>query len=181
MTPTDDLPQSVVPDGLNRTALSDFEDSRLAYLKERQSSCQSYNSEMSKWILGSLFLLNAGPFAGLSKENAIYNLALARNAQYFVAALALALTCGFMAWLNTGMREAAFGFEVGQLLAPDGTTSKMDAYRIRSLFFVRFGFAAALVTGFGSLISFTLGAYNLANGFRFCMDAANAHQSVCHR
>lgn len=165
MTSTDDL-SSQGPD-YRPAALSKLDESRLNYLKERQGSCQTYNSEMAKWILASLFLLNAGPFAALTKENSAYNTALAENAQYFVAALALALTCGFMAWLNTGTREAAIGYEVQQMFAPNqAIVSENEKRKNLSLTVVRVAFAAAVVTGFGSLASFSLGAFHLANALQ---------------
>src|ERR1700733_5448211 len=75
---------------------------------------------MSKWILASLIFINSGPFLMISKDASDYNTYLLQSASYFIVGIALAVLCGFLAWLNSGMRELLANFEVKNLRAdPD--------------------------------------------------------------
>jgi hypothetical protein len=94
------------------------EERSLEYHKARQLALQGYNAEMSKWI---------PRFAHRSERRAVrlplegepdaLNL-LKPVAAWFVVGLALAVLCGFLAWLNTGMREADAGYTIRRLLDP---------------------------------------------------------------
>lgn len=141
-------------------ALSEREAQILDYHLARQNAAQAYNGDMAKWILASLILVNGGPFLLLSKEVAGYALALKSASCWFVAGLALAVLCGFLAWLNTGMREAVGGYTVKRLLAGgDQPVSKAEALSERV---VQASYLFSILTGFGSLGTFLVGAFTLS-------------------
>jgi hypothetical protein len=140
------------------------------YWAERQSSAQKYNLDMSKWILASLFLLNGAPFTLVAKDG-FNGLANAQSSQtikaaafLFATGLALAVICGFCAWLNTGMRELDSGLAIQALKDADDTCKPpliKPAHRIEMI--VASAFVAAVVTGFGSLGCFLFGAFRLTS------------------
>ena len=97
-------------------AQNDMRAEILKYRLKRQNAAQSYNGEMSKWILGSLIVANGAPFPLASNDLLDLTWALSVDAGHFSVAIALAIVCGFFAWLNTGMREAVSGYEVERIL-----------------------------------------------------------------
>lgn len=134
------------------------------YHLARQNAAQAYNADMAKWILASLILINGGPFLLLSKDIKNYAVALQAAAGWFVAGLALAVLCGFLAWLNTGMREAVGGYTVKRLIADNGATP--GRAEIVSGRVVAVSYLFSILTGFGALATFLIGAFTLAAVFR---------------
>ena len=140
----------------------------LKYRLERQNASQSYNSEMSKWILGSLIAVNGAPFLLLSKDLPELAKIVAQDAWYFTLAIALAILCGFCAWLNTGMREAVSGYQVERLiseLSPIESVSHNSVGERTSALLVRLAYTGALITGFGSLAMFLWGGWALSSHY----------------
>lgn len=147
----------------------DMQTEILRYRLERQKSAQSYNGEMAKWILASLILVNGAPFFLASKDVPGLAKAVIDQACYFTPAIALAILCGFSAWLNTGMREAVYGYQVTRQIdeadAPPGTKVPATKAELISGKLVKVGYAASLLTGFGSLALFLVGALSLSRAY----------------
>jgi hypothetical protein len=141
-----------------------FSSERLNYLLSRQNAAQSYNGEMSKWILASLVFINSGPFLIISKDAPSYSDRLLHSASCFIVGIALAVLCGFLAWVNTGMRELLGGFEVRQLLAGGRSPKRHEKSRgeLIAESVVPLSYIGSVLTGFGSLLIFLIGAFKLA-------------------
>jgi hypothetical protein len=137
---------------------------RLNYLLSRQNAAQNYNAEMSKWILASLIFINSGPFLMIAKDAPNYSKYLSQSASYFIVGMTLAVLCGFLAWLNTGMREALGSFEVMRLLAEPNSSGRHDMSRgeLITATVVRFSYLCSILVGFGSLLMFLIGALELS-------------------
>jgi len=133
------------------------------YHLARQNAAQTYNADMAKWILASLILINGGPFLLLTKETRNYAVALQAAAGWFVVGLALAVLCGFLAWLNTGMREAVGGYIVKRLIA--GRDTPQSRAEIASAQVVNVSYLFSILTGFGALATFLVGAFTLARAY----------------
>jgi hypothetical protein len=147
-------------DGPSAVREADLIDYHLA----RQNAAQAYNADMAKWILASLILINGGPFLLLSKDLPTgYVVALQDAAPWFVTGLALAVLCGFLAWLNTGMREAVGGYVVKRLIA--GRDVPQSRAEIVSGQVVKASYLFSILTGFGSLATFLVGALTLASSY----------------
>lgn len=142
----------------------------LAYLQARQTTAQSYNLDMSKWILASLLAVNGGPFVLLSKDGYAAIQPLAGSLASFAIGLALAVICGFSAWFNTGMREIEAGrairrrfestFDDGDDKEPSSTALSDPALgRV-----IVASYVFAVISGFGSLGLFIAGALQLTSG-----------------
>jgi hypothetical protein len=135
---------------------------RLNYQLSRQNAAQSYNAEMSKWILASLVFINSGPFLLISKDAPNYTKSLFDTGSYyyFIVGMALAVLCGFLAWLNTGMRELLGSFEVARLLAEPNSPGGHHTSRgeLITATLVRFSYVCSILVGFGSLLTFLIGA-----------------------
>jgi hypothetical protein len=141
----------------------------LKYRLERQNSAQAYNGEMAKWILASLILVNGAPFLLVSKDMPEFARVLVGHAWYFTLAISLAILCGFSAWLNTGMREAVYGYEVKRLIetadAPSAASLGVTKGERVSGAIVRFAYVSSLITGFGSLAFFLIGTWSLSQSY----------------
>lgn len=141
----------------------------LKYRLERQNSAQAYNGEMAKWILASLILVNGAPFLLVSKEMPAFAQVLVSHAWYFTLAISLAILCGFSAWLNTGMREAMYGYEVERLIeqaeAPTNGAAATSRGERWSVTMVKVGYGLSLLTGFGSLALFLAGTWSLSQSY----------------
>lgn len=139
---------------------------RLSYELSRQNAAQSYNAEMSKWILASLIFINSGPFLLVSKDAPNYSKYLVQSAGYFILGIALAVLCGFLAWLNTGMREALGTSNAKRLLEPNSSEHKKGLAESLTEKIVVVSYLSSIVVGFGSLITFLMGAIMLSGSFR---------------
>jgi hypothetical protein len=137
---------------------------RLNYQLSRQNAAQNYNAEMSKWILASLVFINSSPFLMISKDATNYSKYLLQSASYFIVGMTLAVLCGFLAWLNTGMRELLGSFEVRRLLADPNSPERHDMSRgeLITASVVRFSYLCSILVGFGSLLMFLIGALTLS-------------------
>jgi hypothetical protein len=137
---------------------------RLNYQLSRQNAAQNYNAEMSKWILASLVFINSSPFLLISKDAPNYSKYLLQSASYFIVGMTLAVLCGFLAWLNTGMRELLGSFEVRRLLVEPNSPERHDMSRGESITasVVRFSYVCSILVGFGSLLMFLIGALTLS-------------------
>lgn len=141
----------------------------LKYRLERQNAAQSYNAEMSKWILASLIVVNGAPFLLASKDLPDLTGALAKDAWFFTFAIALAIVCGFCAWLNTGMREASLDYQVRRSMPEAGfpeaaaTISRGERW---TLAIVKAAYVGAILTGFASLAMFLIGSWHLSVDYR---------------
>ena len=155
-------------EGDTESAGRDMRSDILKYRLERQNAAQAYNGEMAKWILASLILVNGAPFLLVSSEMPGFAQVLVNHAWYFTTAISLAILCGFSAWLNTGMREAVYGYEVKRLIqeaeAPSAELVVTRGERA-SAALVKVAYAASLVTGFGSLALFLLGTWSLSQSY----------------
>ncbi|WP_426611410.1 hypothetical protein [Bradyrhizobium sp. McL0616] len=141
---------------------SDRSVERLNYELSRQNAAQSYNAEMSKWILASLIFINSGPFLLISKDAHNYNKYLSQSAGYFILGITLAVLCGFLAWLNTGMREWLGSSKAKRLLEPHSLEHKNGLAELVAEKMVIVSYCGSVLVGFGSLITFLIGAFMLS-------------------
>lgn len=154
----------------------------LKYRLQRQNAAQSYNGEMSKWILGSLIVVNGSPFLLLTKDLPDYAKVLSANAWYFTWALSFAIVCGFFAWLNTGMREAVSGFRIERIIADlsPGDESASDARgNVISVWMVKIAYSGAVITGLTSLAMFLVGTFNIS--LHYCGERNSCGSAVAKK
>lgn len=141
----------------------DLSAERLSYELSRQNAAQSYNAEMSKWILASLIFINSGPFLLVSKDAPTYSKYLQQSAFYFILGITLAVLCGFLAWLNTGMRESRGTSKAMRLLEPSSFEHKKGPGELITEKIVVASYLGSVVVGFGSLIAFLIRAVMLSS------------------
>ena len=72
------------------------------HVSESQAA-QRYQLELSKWLLASLVLVNAGAVVLLADSH--YRSALEHAAPAFIVGIVAAITSGFLGWLNAGVRD----------------------------------------------------------------------------
>lgn len=145
------------------------DDKAVAYYQSRQTTAQSYNLDMTKWILASLLAVNGAPFVLLSKDGYAAIEPLAGSLASFAIGLALAVVCGFSAWFNTGMREIEAGRAVRRQFGTSGDNGDERAARPEALSDRALGriivgsYVFAVITGFASLGLFVAGALQLTS------------------
>jgi hypothetical protein len=72
------------------------------HVAESQAA-QRYQAELAKWLLASLVLVNGGALVLLANEKD--HAAAASAAPAFIVGIVAAILCGFLGWLNAGVRD----------------------------------------------------------------------------
>lgn len=93
------------------------------HLSEPQAA-QRYQNELAKWLLASLVLANGGALVLLANSKDADRLHHAAPA--FVIGIVTAILCGFMAWLNAGVRDMHYdayaqpdSLKTGEVIKPE--------------------------------------------------------------
>lgn len=129
------------------------------YYTAEQRAAQQQQVDIGKWILGSLILVNGGAITLLAQAAEHGSGALKAAGGHFVIGIICALFCGFVAWLNAGVRDAY----LDELAKPEMLTSsnledwpKESSQRVVQ---IRITFGASVFFGFLSAAMFGWGAW----------------------
>lgn len=134
----------------------DFESDRAYYdfyVTEQREAARE-RVELSKWMLASLLLINAGALVAIANSDRMSS----EGAVYFLAGTVAGLACGFASWVNADAREMLYyGYAEPNTLKTGERPAPPDAESRKRV--IRLTWLLSLFAGFLALILFVIGVY----------------------
>ncbi len=122
---------------------------RYEQLQENRRAASQLQGEYGRWLVASLLLVHGGSILLLAQSQEMVRLVLPSVFWWHVAGLLLALTSGFLAWMNWGYHMILYDKVQPDMIYDDNSWPRFDQDvlgRIGSTFraSIAFGIASAL-------------------------------------
>lgn len=123
------------------------------YVAEQREAARE-RVELSKWMLASLLLINAGALIPIANSDH----AGTEGVIYFVAGTVLGLGCGFVSWINADAREMLYyGYAEPDTLRTGERPVPPDAASRERI--IRMTWFGSIASGILSALAFVVGVF----------------------